>query len=122
MRRNSPGTPNRTLWDKWNRTLPVSVTIPRSIAPHQRIQELTLHAFGDASSKGVSSVVYPVVKQENGVAQNILSAKSRVAKRGLTIPRLELVSGHMAANLITNFHEAIQPSSLQTCIVGWTAQ
>ena len=102
--------PLRTLWDKWYRSLPVSVTIPRSIVPHkQPIQELTLHAFGDASSKGVSSVVYAVVKQENGVAQNIVAAKSRVAKRGLTIPRLELVSGHMAANLITNVHEAIQP-------------
>ena len=98
------------LWNKWYNNLPVSVTIPRSIAPHQQpIQELTLHAFGDASGKGVSAVVYAVVKQDDGVAQNIVTAKSRLAKRGLTIPRLELIAGHMAANLITNVQQAIQP-------------
>ena len=90
--------------------MPASVTIPRSIAPHQQpIQELTLHAFGYASGKGVSAVVFAVVKQDDGVTQNIVTAKSRLAKRGLTIPRLELVAGHMAANLITTVHQAIQP-------------
>ena len=34
-------------------------------------------------------------------------SKSRIAKRNLTIPRLELVSGHMAANLVTNVDTAI---------------
>ena len=96
------------LWNKWYNNLPASVTIPRSIAPHQQpIQELSLHAFGDASGKGVSAVVYAVVKQDDGVAQNIVTAKSRLAKRGLTIPRLELVAGHMAANLITNVQQAL---------------
>ena len=75
----------------------------------QPIQELSLHAFDDASGKGVSAVVYAVVKQDDGVAQTIVTAKSRLAKRGLTIPRLELVAGHMAANLITNVQQAIQP-------------
>jgi hypothetical protein len=98
------------LWNKWYNNLPASVTIPRPIAPHQQpIQELSLHAFGDAIGKGVSAVVYAVVKQDDGVAHNIVTAKSRLAKRGLTIPRLELVAGHMAANLITNVQQAIQP-------------
>ena len=34
--------------------------------------------------------------------QRLVCAKSRLAKHNLTIPRLELVSGHMAINLITN--------------------
>jgi hypothetical protein len=47
------------LWNKWY-NLPASVTIPRSIAPHQQpIQELSLHAFGDASGKGVSAQPRP---------------------------------------------------------------
>ena len=35
-------------------------------------------------------------------------AKARLAKQGLTIPRRELVSGHMAVNLITNALDALQ--------------
>ena len=34
-------------------------------------------------------------------------SKSRIAKRNFTIPRLQLVSGHMAANLVTNVDTAI---------------
>ena len=45
--------------------------------------------------------VYAVVQQESGVRQGLVAAKVRLAKQGLTIPRLELVSGHMAANLLT---------------------
>ena len=37
----------------------------------------------------------------------LIAAKSRLAKRGLTIPRLELIAGHMAVNLITNVSSAI---------------
>ena len=37
-----------------------------------------------------------------------MAAKSRLAKKGLTIPRLELVSGHMATNLVHNVKEALQ--------------
>ena len=43
-----------------------------------------------------------------GISQGHVTAKSRLAKKGLTIPRLELVSGHMAANLVDNFKEALQ--------------
>ena len=102
--------PQQAAWNKWYTNLPESVTFPRTITPHQQpIQEVTLHAFGDASAKGVSSVVYAVIKQKDGVATNIVTAKARLAKRGLTIPRLELVAGHMAANLIVNVQQAVQP-------------
>ena len=98
------------MWNKWYNNLPASVTIPRSIAPHQQpIQELTLHAFGDASGKGV--VVYAVVKQDDGVAQNIY-CDSQVTFSQTWTNNTEirlLVAGHMAANLITNVQQAIQP-------------
>ena len=66
-----------------------------------------LHAFGDASTRGVSAAVYAVVRQENGITQGLVCSKSRLAKRNLTIPRLELVAGHMAINLATNVQLAI---------------
>ena len=65
-----------------------------------------MHGFGDASSNGVRAVVHAVVKQEDGIAQGVCS-KSRIAKRNLTIPRLELISGHMTVNLATNVQQAL---------------
>ena len=51
---------------------------------------------------------YAVVVQELGVNQGFVAARARLAKKGLTIPRLELVSGHMAVNLLTNVTEALE--------------
>ena len=56
----------------------------------------------------MSAAVYAVTYQPTGVSQGLVTAKSRLAKKGLTIPRLELVSGHMAANLVDNVKEALQ--------------
>lgn len=75
------------------------------------IQSIDLHAFGDTSGKGVSAAVYAVVEQSSGTNQGLMAAKSRLAKKGLTIPRLELVSGHMATNLVHNVKEALQKVS-----------
>lgn len=95
-------------WDKWWSQLPDYVTVERPIAPHQQpIQEVVLHAFGDASSQGVCAAIYAVVKQEDGMTQKLVCAKSRLAKRNLTIPRLELVAGHMAVNLVANVRTAL---------------
>ena len=55
----------------------------------------------------MSTVVYAVVHQESGVNQGLLTAKSRLAKKGLFIPRPELVSAHMAANLTENTKNAL---------------
>ena len=46
--------------------------------------------------------------------QGLVAAKARLAKQGLTIPRLELVSGHMTVNLIDNVHDALQGFPLIT--------
>ena len=54
----------------------------------------------------MAAAVYPVVVQDSGVKQGLVAARARLAKKGLTIPRLELVSGHMAVYLLTNMTEA----------------
>ena len=95
-------------WKEWNSTLTENLTVPRALTPYQQpILELTLHAFGDASTKRVSAAVYVVVQQAQGITQQLVCAKSRIAKRNLTIPRLELVAGHMAVNLVTNVQAAL---------------
>lgn len=38
----------------------------------------------------------------------MIATKARLAKLGLTIPWLELVSGHTATNLIVNVKEALE--------------
>ncbi len=71
--------PLQVSWNKRYANLPASVTFPRSITPYQQpIQKVDLHAFGDASAKGVCSVVYAVVKQKGRAAKNIVTAKARI--------------------------------------------
>ena len=109
--------PLQIKWEKWNETLE-TYTVPRPLAPHhQPIQELTLHGFGDASGNGVCTVVYAVVRQEDGVTQGLVCSKARIAKRNLTIPRLELISGHMTVNLTTNVQQAL--TDYQATIHCW---
>ena len=81
----------------------------RTLAPFREpIDSIELHSFGDASGRGVSAAVYAVVRQMSGVNQGLIAAESRLAKQGLTIPRLELVAGHMASNLVSSVQRALQ--------------
>ena len=96
-------------WENWERTTPKSKSIPRAIVDYREpVDELELHAFGDASTQGVGVAVYSIVRQLSGVTQHLVAGKGRLAKHGLTIPRLELVSAHMATNLVTNVSNALQ--------------
>ena len=95
-------------WEKWEMSLPKEVEVPRAlIFAREPIEAIALHAFGDTSGQGVAAAVFAVVQQESGVRQGLVAAKARLAKQGLTIPRLQLVSGHMAVNLLTNVHDAL---------------
>ncbi len=106
-------------WTTWMKNLPSRIEIPRSITcAVEPIESIELHAFGDSSSYGTLPAVYIVVCQNSGVSQGLLTAKSRVAKKGLTIPRLELTAGHMAANLISNVKAALDGLPVKSCY-GW---
>ena len=67
-----------------------------------------LHAFGDTSGSGISAAVYAVITQASGVSKGLIAAKSRLTKKNLTIPRLELVAAHMTANLVDNVRTALE--------------
>ena len=106
-------------WEKWENELPDSVEVPRSLVGNREdIQEICLHAFGDASNKGVAAAVYAVVRQLSGDTQGLVAAKSRLSKQGLSIPRTELVSGHMATNLVDNVKTALEGFPV-TEVTGW---
>ena len=112
----------RVRWLKCEQTLPDEITIRRPIAPYQQpVLSFELHVFGDASTHGVGAVVYSVVRQEDGVTQTLVAAKARLAKRDLTVPRLELVSAHMATNLVVNVSNALKTylSPRSTVALHW---
>ena len=67
---------------------------------------MDLHVFADASKIGTGAVTYAVVHQPSGVSQGIVAAKSRISKK-TTIPRLELIGGVMAANLLKNVRNVL---------------
>ena len=57
-------------WQTWENNLTDKVEVPRSIAQHQEeITSINLHAFGDASSQGVSAAVYAVIHQAGAITR-----------------------------------------------------
>lgn len=106
-------------WKKFESSLPDQVQVPRSLAGFKEaIEAIDLHAFGDTSGTGTAAAVYAVVYQASGANQGLLAAKSRLAKKGLTIPRLELVSAHMAANLAENVINVLEGQPVRS-VHGW---
>ena len=96
-------------WVNWESRLPERVEVPRSLCAYQEeIEDIVLHSFGDASKDGVAACVYTVVRQASGIKQGLVAAKARLSKKGLTIPRLELIAGHMAVNLVINVKKTLQ--------------
>jgi len=96
---------------RWEESLPPSIAVPRPLTA-ERITNIDLHCFREASGRGVSAALYAVVTQSSGVNVGLITAKARLAKQGLSILRLELVSGHMAINLITNTKDALEGFSV----------
>ncbi len=100
--------PLKQDWLKWTRQLR-TVKIPRSITKGiRKIKEVHLHIFADASNLACSSATIAVVEHANGTVKGLLTAKARISKRNTSIPRLELISGHMAANMAKNVCKALK--------------
>ena len=101
-------------WRDWKGTLPNEFTVLRPLTPYRiPVSDIELHGFGDASSQGVSAVVYAVVHQADKTTKG-RGSKPRIAKRNLTIPRPELIAGHMAVNLATNVEAALSNYQIVT--------
>ena len=106
-------------WINWKQYLPAKLKIPRSIPTVKlKVTKINLHVFADASKSGVDAALYAVVHQENKISQGLLGSNSRLAKKNLTIPRLELVAAHMAANIYENARKALRRFPI-TQTVAW---
>ena len=110
----------KTKWKKWKKTLPAKIEVPRSInLKQERVDSIDIHIFGDASLTGISAVTYAIVNQPSGTEQRLLTSKSRLSKKGLRIPHLELIAAQMVANLTENIKSAI-PNHKIKAICWWS--
>ena len=110
----------KKVWQKWICSLPSQFNVPRSLpAMKCEIKAVDLHVFADASLKGVSAAVYAVVYQKEGSSQGLLTSKSRLSKKDLSIPRLELVAVHVGANLMESSKAALTKFPIKN-VYGWT--
>ena len=98
----------------------IRIEIPRSIWTHKEsITSVDLHVFGGASIAVNCTTVYAVVNQPSAISLCLVAGKSRISKINLIIPRLELVSTHMACNLISNMKSALKNQNVRS-VKGWT--
>ena len=110
----------QTNWTNSGTSLPDEVKIPRSLAPAKKlVQGIDLHVFGDTSGTRTAAAVYAVVHQYSSTSQGLVTVKARLAKKGLTIPRLELVSINVAANLVNSVRNALEGCAVRS-VYGWT--
>ena len=86
------------------------------------INAVELHGFDDSGGRSVCAAAYDVAQQTSGLSQGIVPAKSRLAKRGLSISRQELVAAHMTINLVDNLRGALKgfPETVVHCWVDST--
>ncbi|XP_068716792.1 uncharacterized protein [Montipora capricornis] len=109
----------RMQFQRWKESVPAEVSTSRPIAPYREaVCSLALHAFGHTSTYGIGAAVYSIVRQRGEITQTLVTAKARLAKKDLTISRLELVSADMAANLVINVRNALKDLPEPT-VYGW---
>ena len=69
-----------TRWRKWEKGLPLHVEVPRALVNvGEPINNIALHAFGDASGCGVAAAIYAIVQQESSINQGPVVARARLA-------------------------------------------
>ena len=101
------------MWKAWFDDLNQvkSVVLPRCLydGSEGEVISCQLHGFGDASMKAYCAVIYLVCETTKGIHVTLLCSKTRVAPlKGLSIPRLELLSARILAVLMDTVHNALK--------------
>ena len=101
-------------WDKWVQDLAETkeICINRCLYETEGgdVTDCYLHGFGDASKKAYCAMVYFVYRTKDGKAHvRLVAGKTRVASlKKLSIPRLELMSVRILAQLMHTVKNALQ--------------
>ena len=78
---------------------------------------IQLHGFVDASVVACCVAKYLLISQSSGTYSKLLTSKSRIAKSGLSVPRLELVGALILTNVVNNAKSALGHDISET--YGW---
>ena len=89
-------------WGEWVNGLNIKIEIPRSISIR-----------GTITNIDICTIAYAVIYQTNKISQGLITSKSRLAKRNLTISRLELTVAKMSANLSQNIKNTINNQNVR---------
>ena len=110
------------LLDKWKSLVSsfngITMSIPRSYFwSADKVESVcSLQGFCEASSTAYVAVLYIKVETSCGNAVNFIASKTRVAPLDKqTIPRLELLSALLLANLVTTVSNALGSSNSHKC-------
>ena len=110
-------------WDKWIRSVALNpkVQVDRIMFADTADKNLSIeiHGFSDSSIIACCAAVYLMVTQWTSKIVKLLTAKARVAKPGLSVPRLELASAQMLTRVIKNIKAALDGWQI-TALYGWT--
>ena len=85
--------------------------------PKEDIISIQIHGLADSSIKACCAAIYLVITQTNGTYAKLLTAKSRVAKPNMSLPRLELIGAQIMTKLIQNVKSALSEEIHET--YGW---
>ena len=99
-------------WRVWLQDLQetYSSSVPRCIFDESKsdILSIQLHGFADASKKAYCAMIFIVFETTTGTNVRLLRAKTRVVPlKQLSIPRQELMSARILANLMNTVLEAL---------------
>ena len=107
-------------WTKWIKGLPhQQIEVPRSMPMYNEKMRPVPFMLLQTLVQRECAAVYAVVDQLKGKSQGLLTSKSRLAKKNLTILRLELIATHMATNLLSNARIALHKYPIPNCY-GWS--
>ena len=75
---------------------------------HQKIEAIDFHFSSNTSIIRTAVALHAVIYHSSEILQGLVAAKSRLFKKNLTMPRLELVAMRMAANLCKNIKDYLE--------------
>ena len=97
----------------------IKIEIPRSGSIRKTRTDIYIHLLRDASINGVYTVGYAVIYQSHKISQGLITSKSTLAKRNLTIPRHELIAAQMSANLSQNIKNYLNNQNVRN-VYAWS--
>ena len=98
----------------------LKVNIPKTINLSKKILEMTdIHIFGDASWLEICAGAHAFIRQPSGTKQGLITSKSRLLNKQVTISRLELVAVQIVANLVNNIRNSWQNYNIRKAY-GWS--